>query len=134
MVLQVDEICSSVCVLCNVEVHVMMGLRTESADTQCRAFKDIVEIVTLFPGLRALLLHAKYIEGAASTEDVSSLWSRANGPPDAEWTFWQMLSATCLADNTISTNMEASTVAQLTSCDAGGLSVLERLLVEYDCS
>jgi aminoglycoside phosphotransferase (APT) family kinase protein len=92
-----------------------------------------VEIVTLFPGLRALLLHAKYIEGATSTEDIASLWSRANGLPHDEWRFWQMLAATCLAD-TISTNIEASTVAQLTSCDAGGLSVLERLLVEYDCS
>jgi hypothetical protein len=111
-----------------------MVLRTESADTRCRAFKDIVEIITLFPGLRALLLHAKYIEGATSTQDISSLWSRANGPPDDEWTFWKMLAATCLADTTISTNMETSTVAQLTSCDTGGLGVLERLLVEYDCS
>jgi hypothetical protein len=108
--------------------------RTESADTQCQAFKDIVEIVTLFPGLRPLLLHAKYMEGATSTEDISLLWSRANGPPDDEWTFWQMLAATCLANTAISTNMETSTVAQLTSCEAGGLSVLEQLLVAYDCS
>jgi hypothetical protein len=134
MVLQVDEICSSVRVLCNVKVHIMMVLRTESADTQCRAFKDIVEIVTLFPGLRALLLHAKYIEAATSAEDISSLWRRDSGPPDDEWTFWQMLAATCLANTTISTNMEASTITQLSSCDAGGLSVIELLLVEHDCS
>jgi hypothetical protein len=112
----------------------MMVLRTESADTQCRAFKDIVEIVTLFLGLRALLLHAKYIEGATSTEDISSLWSRANNPPNDEWTFWQILAATCLADTTISAILEDSTVSELTSGDAGGLGVLEQLLVEYDCS
>jgi hypothetical protein len=133
MVLQVDEICSSVCVLCNVKVRVMMVLRTESADTQSRAFKDIVDIVTLFPGLRALCLHAKYIEGATSTEDISSLWSRVNGLPD-EWAFWQMLAATCLADTTISGILEDNTVPLLTSCDAGGLSVIELLLVEHDCS
>ena len=64
-----------------------MVLRTESADTQCRAFKDIVEIVTLFPGLRALCLHAKYIEGATLTGAIFALWNRANAPPDDEWKF-----------------------------------------------
>ena len=112
----------------------MMVPRTESADTQCRAFKDIAEIVTLFPGLRALFLHEKYIEGNTTTEAISALWSRADGAPDDEWTFWQMLAATCLADTTISTILEGSTIPQLTSCDAGGLSGIELLLVEHDCS
>jgi hypothetical protein len=115
-------------------LHVITIPRTESADTQCQAFKDIVEVVTLFPGLRKRLLGIKYVEGATSTEDISSLWNRANGPPDDEWTFWQMLAATCLADITISTILEGSTIQQLTSCDAGGLSVIELLLVEHDCS
>jgi hypothetical protein len=134
MVLQAYEICSSMRVLYDVKLHVIMVLRTESTDTQCWASKDIVEIVTLFPGLHALLLHAKYIEGATSTEDISLLWSRANGPPDDEWTFWQMLAATCLAHTTISAILEGSTIPQLTSCDAGGLSGIELLLVEHDCS
>jgi hypothetical protein len=112
----------------------MMVLRTESADTQCQAFKEIVEIVTLFPGLRVLCLHAKYIEGNTTTEAISVLWSRANGSPDDEWAFWQMFAATCLADTIISTILEDSTVPLLTSCGAGGLSVIERLLVEHDCS
>jgi hypothetical protein len=93
-----------------------------------------LEIVTLFPGLRALFLHAKYIEGATSTEAISALWNRANGAPDNKWTFWQMLAATCLTDATISTILEDGTVPLLTTCDAGGLSVIERLLVEHDCS
>jgi hypothetical protein len=111
-----------------------MGLRIESADTQRQAVKDIVEIVTLFPGLRALCLDAKYIKGVTSTEDISLLWSRANGPVDDEWAFWQMLAATCLSDTTISTILEDSTIPLITSCDAGGLSVIEQLLVEHDCS
>jgi hypothetical protein len=47
-----------------------MVFRTESADTQRQAFREIVDIVTLFPGLRAQLLHAKYIKGATSTVGV----------------------------------------------------------------
>jgi hypothetical protein len=111
-----------------------MVLRTESADTQCQAFKDLVEIVTLFPGLRALCLDAKYMEGSTTTEAISVLWNCAHGPPDDKWTFWQMLVAICLAGITISAILEDSTVPQLTSCDAGGLSVIERLVVEHDCS
>jgi hypothetical protein len=112
----------------------MMALRTESADTQCQAFKDIVEIVPLFPGLRAHLLQAKYMEGSTTTEAISVLWNCAHGPPDDKWTFWQMLAATCLADTTTSTMLEDSTISLLMSCDAGGLSVIEQLLVEHDCS
>jgi hypothetical protein len=112
----------------------MMVLRTESADTQSQAFRAIVEIVTLFPGLRAVCLHAKYMEGETTTETISALWTHAHGAPDGNWTFWQMLAATCLTDPTISTIMEDSTVPLLTTCDGGGLSVVERLLVEHDCS
>jgi hypothetical protein len=112
----------------------MMVPRTESADTQCQAFKDMVDIVTLFPGLRALLLHAKYIESATSADDISSLWSRANGPFDDEWMFWHMLAATCLANTCISAILGDSTFPLLTTCDVGRLSVIERLVVEHECS
>jgi hypothetical protein len=74
------------------------------------------------------------MEGATSTKDISLLWKRADGPVDDEWAFWQMLAATCVADTTISTILEDSTVPLRTSCDAGGLSVIELLLVEHDCS
>jgi hypothetical protein len=109
-------------------------LRTESANTQCQAFKDVVEIVTHFPGLRAICLQAKYLGGATSTEDIFLVWNRANDPPDDEWKFWQLLAATCLAETTISTILEKSSLALLTTCEAGGLSVIECLLVEYECS
>jgi hypothetical protein len=116
------------------KLNLTMLLRTESEITQSRAFKDIVDIVTLFPGLRALLLHAKYIEGVTSTEDISSLWNRIDGLPDDELRFWKMLAATCLADTTISAILEDSTVPLRTTCDAEGLSVIEQLLIEHDCS
>jgi hypothetical protein len=115
-------------------LHVLIVLRTESDDTQCQAFKDIVEIVTLFPGLRALCVDAKYLDGNPKTEAISAFWSRANGPSDDKWVFWQMLAATCLADTTISAILEESTVSLRTTCDAGELSVIEQLLVEHDCS
>jgi hypothetical protein len=134
MVLQVDEICSSVCVLYNVKLHLMVVLRTESADTQCQSFKDIVDTVTLFPGLGAYFLKAKYMEGSTTTEAISVLWNRDHGPPEDEWTFWQTLAATCLGDTTVSTILEDSTVLLLTTCDTGRLSVIERLIVEHDCS
>jgi hypothetical protein len=112
----------------------MMVLRTESADTQCRAFKDIVEIVTLLPGLRAHFLKVKYMEGSMTIEAISVLWNRDHGPPEDEWTFWQTLASKCLADTTVSTILEDSTVLLLTTCDTGGLSVIECLIVEHDCS
>jgi hypothetical protein len=74
------------------------------------------------------------MEGATSTEDISSLWSGVNGPPDNDWAFWQILAATCLADTTITTILKDSTIPLLTSCDAGGLSVIERMSVEHDCT
>jgi hypothetical protein len=74
-------------------------LRTESADTHYQAFKDVVEIVTLLPGLHALLLHAKYTESPTSTEDISFLWSRANVPPDDKWKFWKKSGCNLLGQN-----------------------------------
>jgi hypothetical protein len=112
----------------------MIVLRTESEDTQCQAFKDIEETVTLFPGLRALYLHVKYMEGETTPEAIAVFWNRAIDPPDNEWKFWQLSAATCLAETTVSKILEDSTIPLLTTCDGGGLSVIERLLVEHNCS
>jgi hypothetical protein len=101
------------------KANITLGLRSESADTQLRAFKDIVDIVTLLRGLRALFRHAKYLQGATSTEAMSVLWNRSNGPPDDEWMFWQTFAATCLAEITISIILEESSVSLLTTCEAG---------------
>ncbi|KAJ7232380.1 hypothetical protein C8J57DRAFT_1533103 [Mycena rebaudengoi] len=51
-------------------------LPIESANTQCQAFKDIVDLVALFPGLRIVFLRAQFLDGATSTEAISVLWNR----------------------------------------------------------
>jgi hypothetical protein len=107
---------------------------TESANTQCRTSKDIVELATLFPGLRMYLLHAKCMEKATSMNLILALWCRLTGPPDEEWSFWQTLAAVCLSDATISTILEESSITHLTSSKKESLSVIERLLVEHSCS
>ncbi|KAJ7915866.1 hypothetical protein B0H13DRAFT_385494 [Mycena leptocephala] len=109
-------------------------LPTESAKTQCRAFKNIVDVITLFPGLRVHFLRAKFLKSTTSTDTISALWDRPSGPPDEEWKFWQSLAATCLSDTAISAILKEISVPQLTSCDGGSLSVIERLLVEHDCA
>ncbi|KAJ7843246.1 hypothetical protein B0H14DRAFT_2585887 [Mycena olivaceomarginata] len=105
---------------------------TESANTQCQAFKEIVDLATSLSGLRVLFLQAKVLDNATSLDTISSLWDRSTGSPDKEWTFWQKLAATCLADTVISVMIEESSLADLVACDDGGLSMIERLLVEHD--
>ncbi|KAJ7810083.1 hypothetical protein B0H14DRAFT_3151350 [Mycena olivaceomarginata] len=112
---------------------VKYSLPTESANTQCQAFKEIVDLVTLFPGLRDLFLQTKVLDNTTSPDAMSKLWNRAIGPPDQEWTFWQILGATCLTDTTISTILEGRPVSELTNCSQEGLSVIESLLVGQHC-
>ncbi|KAJ7882584.1 hypothetical protein B0H14DRAFT_1466384 [Mycena olivaceomarginata] len=109
-------------------------LPAESANVQCQAFKGIVELTTLFPGLRFIFLSTKCLKNTPSIEAVSALCERSAGPPDDEWVFWQMLAATCLTDTTISAMLEKNSVSDLTNCSEEGLSVIERLLVEHDSS
>ncbi|KAJ7663138.1 hypothetical protein DFH06DRAFT_344938 [Mycena polygramma] len=119
----------------------LMGyaMPTEAAVTQTKAFKCIVDVVTLFPGLRAHLLGAKCMRNIASSDDASypatilALWARtSHTPPLEEWTFWGNLAATCLLHTPVSILIEQHSIPQLTSCVAGELSVIERLLVECD--
>ncbi|KAJ6526322.1 hypothetical protein B0H19DRAFT_1385676 [Mycena capillaripes] len=106
----------------------------ESARTQCQAFKDIVHLITLFPGLRVLFLRSKVIGSAAASDKISTLWEHCIELSDEEWKFWKILAATCLSDVTISAIPENSTIRELTNCEEGNLSVIERLLIENDCS
>ncbi|KAF8149789.1 hypothetical protein K438DRAFT_2027313, partial [Mycena galopus ATCC 62051] len=108
-------------------------LPTEAANTQCQAFKEIVDLVTMFPGLRVLLLHTKPLENETSLDAISALWDRSTGEPDKELIFWQTLAATCLADTTISAVLQESSVADWGICHKDGLGVIERLLIEHDC-
>ncbi|KAJ6523003.1 hypothetical protein B0H19DRAFT_1345608 [Mycena capillaripes] len=107
---------------------------TESGSTQCQAFKEIVDLITLFPGLRVHFLCAKCLDGATSTDGISALWNRPTGSPDTDWTFWQSFAATCLCDTDISAMLEGSTVLDLLKCTEGTLSMIEMLLVEHDSS
>ncbi|KAJ6522995.1 hypothetical protein B0H19DRAFT_1386507 [Mycena capillaripes] len=109
-------------------------LPTESGSTQRQAFKEIVELTTLFPGLRFHFLHAKCLHGVTSMDDIAALWNRPTGSADDDWTFWQSFAATCIYDTDISAILEGSTVLDLFKCMEGTLSVIERLLVEHDSS
>ncbi|KAF8149647.1 hypothetical protein K438DRAFT_1866375 [Mycena galopus ATCC 62051] len=106
----------------------------ESGSTQCQAFKEIVDLVTLFTGLRVHFLRAKCLDGATPTDDIAALWNRPTGSPDDDWSFWQSFAATCLCDTDISTMLEGSTVLDLFKCTEGTLGMIERLLVEHDSS
>ncbi|KAF8159081.1 hypothetical protein K438DRAFT_326065 [Mycena galopus ATCC 62051] len=108
-------------------------LPTEAVNTQCQAFKEIVDLVTIFPGLRVLFLHTKPLANTSALDAISALWDRSTGAPDKEWTFWQTLAATCLTETSISAIVEESLVIDLGKCYNGGLSVIERLLIEHDC-
>jgi hypothetical protein len=107
---------------------------TESANTQCQAFKEIVDLATSFPGLQVLFLETKVLDNTTSLDAMSKLWNRVIGPPDQEWVFWQKLAATCLTDTTISAILERRSVSELTNCSQGGLSVIESLLVGQNCA
>ncbi|KAJ7667164.1 hypothetical protein B0H14DRAFT_3694790 [Mycena olivaceomarginata] len=110
------------------------SLPTESANTQCQAFKEIVDLATLLPGLRVLFLQTKVLDNVTLLDTIYALWDRSTGPPDKEWTFWKKLAATCLADTVISAMTEGNSLADLVACDDEGLSTIERLLVEHECA
>ncbi|KAF8182780.1 hypothetical protein K438DRAFT_1975421 [Mycena galopus ATCC 62051] len=107
-------------------------LPAEAANTQCQAFKEVVDLITMFPGLGVLFLHSKPLANSTTLEAISALWDGSTGTPDQEWTFWQTLAATCLTDTLISAVLEESSVADLGKCYSEGLGVIERLLIQHD--
>ncbi|KAF8178883.1 hypothetical protein K438DRAFT_1262063 [Mycena galopus ATCC 62051] len=107
-------------------------LPKEAANTQCQAFKEIVDLVTLLPGLRVLFLQTKVLDNA-TVLTINSVWDRPAGAPDKDWSFWQILAATCLTDTRISIILEGSSIADLSHCRPEILSVIEKLLIEHDC-
>ncbi|KAF7333007.1 High osmolarity signaling protein SHO1 [Mycena venus] len=109
------------------------ALPSESAGTQMDAFKSIITLTTLYPGLRRLFLNCGYTQNITLSGDtISSLWVRDNC--GLEWHFWRHFAAACLADNDFSLLLENS--RQWTTCVDDvydGLSTVERLLVASDC-
>ncbi|KAF8182804.1 hypothetical protein K438DRAFT_1767237 [Mycena galopus ATCC 62051] len=70
------------------EIHLTVWfLSTEAVNTQCQAFKEIVDLVAIFPGLRVLFLHTKPLANTSALDAISALWDRSTGAPDKEWTF-----------------------------------------------
>ncbi|KAJ6600233.1 hypothetical protein B0H10DRAFT_1958809 [Mycena sp. CBHHK59/15] len=53
----------------------------ESASMQHQAFKEIVDLVTLFPGLRLVFLRTRFLGSEISTDTISTLWERPTGSP-----------------------------------------------------
>jgi hypothetical protein len=72
------------------------------------------------------------LDNAKLLDTISALWDRSTSPADKEWTFWQKLAATCLADTVISAMTEGNSLANLVACRDEGLSTIEQLLVEHD--
>ncbi|KAF7345943.1 Kinase-like protein [Mycena venus] len=110
------------------------SLPTKSAGTQCQAFKEILDLVTLFPGLRVFFLFAKYSDSTKSPDSISEVWNRLAGLPDEEWTFWKILAATSLCETAVSTLLEESAVSYWTTCDEAGLSMIEQILLDHNFS
>ncbi|KAJ7833767.1 hypothetical protein B0H14DRAFT_3710244 [Mycena olivaceomarginata] len=55
---------------------VKYSLPTESANTQCQAFKEIVDLVTLFPGLREWMFWEKLAKTCLSDTTISAILER----------------------------------------------------------
>lgn len=110
--------------------------RTEAPTNRLRAFKNVVHLCTRFPGLRKIFLGSNSMRGATSVASIYELWDPPPGrtPPDEEGSFWQGVAAACLSETTTSGLIEATPVAELAHCQEEALSVIERLLVEWDCS
>ncbi|KAF7328488.1 hypothetical protein MVEN_02535700 [Mycena venus] len=100
----------------------------ESAETQCQAFKDVVHLVTLFPGLRVIFLCDKFLGGKTSADAISGLYNRDFVAVNAEWEFWRTLTTTCLSYSDIAVMVEGRRICELTVCDEG-LGLVERLLI-----
>ncbi|KAF7375790.1 hypothetical protein MSAN_00468700 [Mycena sanguinolenta] len=110
------------------------SLPTESINTQCQAFKEILTLVTLFPGLRPFLLHTEALGTATSIDAICTVWNPAHPPVHEGWTFWKRLAAMGLIETSISAMVEQSSLSDLCDCQDGALSIIERLLIERNCS
>jgi hypothetical protein len=96
------------------------------------AFKGIINLTTVYPGLRRMFLNCRYVQGITLSEDaLSSLWFRDLCGP--EWHFSRNFAAACIVDNDICPMLEANPQWTCVVNVAEGLSVVERLVVAADC-
>lgn len=112
--------------------HLSGSFSVESADTQCQAFKDVVHLVTLFPGLRVIFLRTKFLKGQTSVDAIPALYNRHFVAVDAEREFRRTFAASCLSHSDIAAMREEGSIRDLTPCGEG-LSLVE-LLIQHDSS
>ncbi|KAJ7030161.1 hypothetical protein C8F04DRAFT_739166 [Mycena alexandri] len=91
---------------------------------------------TQFLGLRVVFLGFQCMGGATSVAGICELWDLPSGreAPTEEWSFWQGLAADCLSDTSISERIEVTPLLQLPRCQEGSFSIIEELLVVWNCS
>ncbi|KAJ7134017.1 hypothetical protein C8R43DRAFT_1022198 [Mycena crocata] len=113
------------------------ALPVESATMQLDAYKNLVALTTLYPGIRRLFLRCEYLEGVPLLEtDIACGWERSDGAVcGPSWHFHRNFAAACIADEDISTMVENMSTSELGSVAnrPEGLSVIEKLLVASDC-
>ncbi|KAJ7067472.1 hypothetical protein C8F01DRAFT_1121385 [Mycena amicta] len=112
----------------------------ESFKTQIDAFRGIVTLSTLYPGLRVLFL--SFVAPDTPPDPTEGffrrLWARDDAFGQAEdFLFHLQFAASCLSDADISTIIEESSFDGLSrvemQTETDGLCVIERLLVASDC-
>ncbi|KAJ7932904.1 hypothetical protein B0H13DRAFT_1953783, partial [Mycena leptocephala] len=111
------------------EIYTACGVR----QTQLQAFRDIVTSSLSFL-VFGYIFSMPSVWRAQRRRTPFQRFGPSYWCPDEEWTFWKTFAATCLSNTTISAILVTSSIPKLTSCEEGRLSVVEKLLVEYQCS
>ncbi|KAJ6610286.1 hypothetical protein B0H10DRAFT_2061045 [Mycena sp. CBHHK59/15] len=110
-------------------------LRKERADMQCQAFQRLVQLTTMFPGLRLMLLLSEHIRSPklAKFEDkISMLWDRSDSSllpaEEAEWNFWRSFAEMCLSKAPISLTIERCHITRVVHYQGTSSCVIDELL------
>jgi hypothetical protein len=110
-------------------------LPAETPLTQLRAFKNIVTLVTRFPGLRHVFISCRHLRAAGTSKPhIVELWQGSNNVfgETSEWTFFLEFAVSCICDeDKLACVVESSEldILGLIAADTGQYSVIEELLV-----
>ena len=95
--------------------------------TQLHAFKNIIMLMTRYPGLRRLFLRCKHVRQAAP-----DVWIRIGETYDPKWLFFWRLAARCVWDHDIAPVLEKTLPRELgLICERHG--VIDELLTILSC-
>ncbi|KAJ7809110.1 hypothetical protein B0H14DRAFT_3151703 [Mycena olivaceomarginata] len=113
-------------------------LSKERSDMQCEAFQRLVQLTTMFPGLRLMLLPERIQSSKLTGLEVkiSTLWDRSDSsflPNEAEWRFWRSFAEMCLSEAPISLMIEICHITQVVQYQLEGTSscVIDELLLTH---